>query len=87
MLECTDLCKCNANCENVEYCENEKDDEEDSDGEEQGDNELENYNETDVNLEDGEGLEWFIDDFDNFFLWHFLVLKISITQNSHSIGG
>ena len=23
-LECTDLCKCSGNCENVEYCENEK---------------------------------------------------------------
>ena len=80
LLECTDLCKCTANCENVEYCENEKDDEEDNDGEEQGNNESENDDGTNVDLEDGEDLAWFIDDFDNTFLWHFMVLSISITQ-------
>ena len=55
-LECTDLCKCTGNRENVKYCENEKD-KEDNGGEEQGDNESENDNETDVDLEDGENLK------------------------------
>ena len=64
-----------------------KNDKEDSDGEEQTDNESENDDETDVDLEDGKDLEWFIDDLNNTFLWHFMVLSICITQNSHSLAG